>query len=861
MDVDGFWNRLGDHGERTALVLSDRSCVSHADLARRAGDFAAALGRGRLLVAVEMAPSVHAVVAWLGALAGGHAVVPLPAGDGDQRAFVTRRLAPDVVVRPIGGRWRRERGVGDGGDLHPDLAQVMTTSGSTGAGKFVRLSAAAVDSNARSIATSLALGPDDRAALVLPLHYSYGLSVLASHLAAGASVDLGFGSVLDPDFIDRLATSGCTGLSGVPYTFELLEGVGFRERMPATLAVMTVAGGRLEPRLVRLYDETLRRRGGRFHVMYGQTEATARIAVLPPERAADAPDRIGTAIPGGRLHLVDEAGRTIEGAGRVGELVYDGPNVMMGYAEERADLARGPEMAQLATGDLAERDADGLFRIVGRKARFSKIAGLRVGHDALEAMLARSGVEAAVTGDDRGLNVAYVGRDSDETVRREVAKAAGVTLRHVRVAAVPALPRTSAGKIDLPAVRGLFADREKGETIAAAFREAFWPHRVRDGDSFAALSGDSLRYVELSCVLERRLGRIPDGWERMSVAELSRLEPAKPSATTAVRTDLLIRALAILMVVVQHETLWPIPGGAAAMMVLIGFGLARFQMAALAAGQAGRLLRPLLSVLVPYYAIVAGYALAWGEVPWASVFLVGNVGFADPERHSMVPFLYWFVEAYAQTLVLVVAIFAIPRVRALARSDPFAFALALLAAALLIRIAGQGLVRADGRQIFALHWVLHLCAFGWCAAVADTARRRAIVLALALVAMPAVAIAGGNWIGSWVKFGSQVAVIAALLYVPAVRLPARGARIVLAVAVASYPIYLVHRFVPEVLLAPWQGAVPAPVFQAVSVVGGVGLGAVVFALTKALRGRLAIRGMLPKRTPGLSAERRAAGPR
>src|SRR3546814_10281029 len=131
---------------------------------------------------------------------------------------------------------------------------------------------------------------------------------------------------------------------------------------------MTVAGGRLSPELVARYHAHLSRNGKRFFVMYGQTEATARIAYVPPDQLGDNTDRIGVAIPGGELHLVDAKGQTIDADETPGELVYRGPNVMMGYAASRADLGRGADIAELRTGDVAVRDRQGLFRISDRKS-------------------------------------------------------------------------------------------------------------------------------------------------------------------------------------------------------------------------------------------------------------------------------------------------------------------------------------------------------------------------------------------------------------------------------------------------------------------------------------------------------------
>lgn len=851
-----FATGLGARGAAPALLCSDGRSLSYGALEVAVAARAARLPGPGGLVAIAATTTVDTVVAYLAALRTGCAVAMLDPGDAGVLADFRDRFAPDLWLGPD-GTWDGPTGPARGRPVHPDLALILMTSGSTGQAKAVRLSSAAVAANAAAIAGYLGLTPQDRGALILPLCYSYGLSVLNSHLAAGASLLLDAGPVLDPGFVERLRATGCTGLAGVPYSFEMLEGIGFRAATLPDLRCLTVAGGRMAPELIRSYATHMAARGGRFFAMYGQTEATARIAYLPPELAATAPGSIGRAIPGGRLSLVDAHGRPVTAAGVEGELVFHGPSVMMGYAGTRDDLARGPGPAELRTGDLAVRDPDGLFRITGRLRRISKIGGRRIGHGALEAALAADGLSAAVTGDDTRLLAAVVAPlEAAPAIRARLASAAALPAARVEVRAVEALPRLANGKPDLEAVRALLraapapSGPERTPGVLAAFREVFFPRPVGAGDSFAALAGDSLRHLELSLRLEQLLGTLPAGWERMPAGRLGQAAPPRPGSRPEtrrhVRPDILIRAAAILLVVVQHATLWPIPLGSAAMMVLVGFGLARFQREALAAGDLRPLGRTLAMVLVPYAVVLAGYSLAWGKIPWASVFLVGNLGFAEPERYEMLPYLYWFVEAYAQTLVLVGGAFLLPGVRRLARTDPFRLAMAFLAVAVAARFALPHLWPIGGRQIFTLPWVLHLAAFGWCAAVAETPRQRAIVLAAALAVMPLAALDGGNWIGSWLRYGMQVAVIAALLYAPPLPLPRMAAAATLTVAAAGYHIYLTHRFLPELLLPGLARVVPPGVFALVAILGGIALGLAVHRLHQLAR-QVRATGLPPRR--------------
>ncbi|WP_431893863.1 AMP-binding protein [Nonomuraea sp. bgisy101] len=323
-------------------------------------------------------------------------------------------------------------------DPHPDLAVLLTTSGSTGNPKLVRLSHAAVMANARAIAQALRLGPADVAPTSLPLHYSYGLSVLNSHLAVGATVVLTGASLLERPFWRQLAEHHCTSLAGVPYQYEMLRRLRFDPAAYPALTTLTQAGGRLRPELVAEFAAKV----DRFFVMYGQTEATARIAVLPPDRLADRLGSAGLALPGGTLGIED------------GEVVYRGPNVMMGYAETAADLARGDDLGGvLRTGDLGRLDEEGFLFVTGRVKRIAKIFGVRVNLDDVERLLRDCGPVAATGGDDR---VTVWTEGMDPGAREAVARRLGDELRlhwsGFDVRGVDRLPLLTTGKIDYRAL-------------------------------------------------------------------------------------------------------------------------------------------------------------------------------------------------------------------------------------------------------------------------------------------------------------------------------------------------------------------------------------------------------------------------
>ncbi len=365
-------------------IVRDEETITYADLRARGARRAELLGEGRRLVLVEAENTLEPLVTYLAALAAGHVALLSPAGSSQD---VLERYDPDVVHRAGAPEPDRRRD-GSGHLLHPELALLLSTSGSTGSPKLVRLSRRNIASNAVSIAEYLGLTPADRAITTLPFSYCYGLSVINSHLIAGAGIRLTSRSVIEPEFWRQFEEAGCTSFAGVPYTFDLLDNAGFAERDLPALRYITQAGGRLEPERVREYARLGRRRGFDFVVMYGQTEATARMAYLPPHLAEERAGMIGVAIPGGELRL--------ENAGEdgVGELVYRGPNVMMGYAEAPEDLAAASTLAELRTGDLARRHEDGLFEVVGRVSRFVKVFGLRVDLDRVQRLLAGEGIDA-----------------------------------------------------------------------------------------------------------------------------------------------------------------------------------------------------------------------------------------------------------------------------------------------------------------------------------------------------------------------------------------------------------------------------------------------------------------------------------
>jgi long-chain acyl-CoA synthetase len=329
--------------------------------------------------------------------------------------------------------------------VHPDLALLLSTSGSTGSPKLVRLTRSNLVANATSIATYLELDPGERAIQSLPMFYSYGLSVLNSHLVSGGSVVLTPESFLRPAFWQTFDSQECTSFAGIPYMYETLHRLRFDPAAHPSLRTLTQAGGGLKPELISHFHDQCRTCGKRLVVMYGQTEATARISYVPPGRLGEKIGSIGIAIPGGSLNL-----RPIPGMEPSCEMIYRGPNVMMGYAESRADLALGDVLhGELATRDLAVQDEDGYFRLVGRLSRFAKLFGRRISLEEVERNLEREfQAPAAVVEGENRICVFMEGPDggTGDRIAGHLAQFLGVPPKAIDARIVPSLPRTGNGK-------------------------------------------------------------------------------------------------------------------------------------------------------------------------------------------------------------------------------------------------------------------------------------------------------------------------------------------------------------------------------------------------------------------------------
>lgn len=799
-------------------LITPAGGIDHGELRDRVDQAAAelpSLTRGKLLVHLTPGPTVEDIVGYLAVLEAGH--VALVSGPGQGADRLAAAWSPDLTVRD--GVVVEKAATHTPRLIHPDLALLLSTSGSTGSPKLVRLSHENVVANAEAIAAALGLTAADRGITSLPLHYCFGLSVLHSHLAVGGSVALTDGSVLDDELWARV-DAGVTSLAVVPHMVELMETTGVLERDHPSLRAVIQAGGRMAPERARRTAELGRRHGWDLRVMYGQTEATARIAVAAPGLALRAPDAVGSAVPGTEVVLDTSVPEAESGSG---EVVVRGPGVMLGYAEHVDDLALGRMVSELRTGDLGRLE-DGVLRIVGRRSGFVKVLGLRIDLTQVERTLEESGLTACVTGDDHGLRVLVEQPDGEcssavaDLARTVAARTAGLTAGHVLVAAGP-LARLDNGKVDragcdaiVLATRAVssaasarsspfccnvedMASSPDAEGRAAQVGAAIGEVLGRDVEldrSFVEQGGDSLSHVQASTRLTLLLGELPRDWHHRPLRSLSEA-PAAPAPdsrrrwqwlrehTVPIESSVLLRAVAAVIILASHAQLIRFLGGAHTLLVVAGFNAALFGLSATTAAERWRgSTRLIVGLALPTMA-VALVGLSYGRYGWDNVFMVNwLMGDIAHGSHNEL----WFVDALVACTLVVAAVLSIPPVARRWVQDPWPVAFGIVLLALVPRFvilsAFDGVIRGM------MPTVLWLFAVGMALATAHTLRRRLLTLgamAAGIVTFFPDATARNLTI---------LAGVAVLALVPRVRVPTGLVPLISGIAAASLHIYLIQ---------------------------------------------------------------------
>jgi len=419
-------------------ILFGSEVVTYRELRERVDRFAAALASGssepgdRVVMVMENSPLL--VAAYLGTIQAGRCAVPVPptlAGEALERVLhhlearvavlagrSASRLAPHGVRAgvetwleadrdPNGGRAveavlaAADPAAGGPVAVEPDsaLAEILLTSGSTDAPKGVMITHRNIECNTADIIAYLELEATDRAMVVLPFYYCFGLSVLHSHLQAGAAVVLNNSFMFPERVLDDMEAKGCTSFSGVPSTYQVLTRKShFLGRRFPELRMLCQAGGKLPNPYIREIRDAFPH--VRFFVMYGQTEATARLSYLPPEHLDEKLGSIGRGLPSTRLHVERDGVRVRPGRDEVGEIVAEGDNVALGYWRDDEETARYFRGGRLHTGDTARVDAYGFIYVVDRERDFVKCMGHRIATQEIENVIAElpAVVEVAACG-------------------------------------------------------------------------------------------------------------------------------------------------------------------------------------------------------------------------------------------------------------------------------------------------------------------------------------------------------------------------------------------------------------------------------------------------------------------------------
>lgn len=451
--------------DNTALTEETGLQLTYAELQQENEKLASAI-KHRCLVFILCTNTVGAVVGYTACIR--HRVVPLLlAADLDNELLknLVKTYKPDYLWAPSEqilpleegreaytafGYSLYKTGYEAEYELNDGLCLLLTTSGSTGSPKLVRQSYENVFSNACSIAEYLELDDTERPITTLPMNYTYGLSIINSHLLVGACVLLTEKGLMQKGFWEFFREAKATSFGGVPYTYEMLDKLRFSRMKLPSLRTMTQAGGKLQPELHKKFAQFAIDTGRRFYVMYGQAEATARMSYLPYQMSLEKYGSMGIAIPGGKFSLIDIEGKEITEADTTGELVYEGPNVTWGYAECGEDLNKGDERkGRLVTGDMAQRDKEGYYYIVGRKKRFLKIFGNRVNLDEVDRLVKDHfpALDCASAGVDDKMYLFLTKEGYSDEVHRFISEKTGLNSSAFTVRVLSEIPRNDAGKI------------------------------------------------------------------------------------------------------------------------------------------------------------------------------------------------------------------------------------------------------------------------------------------------------------------------------------------------------------------------------------------------------------------------------
>ncbi|NUZ09578.1 AMP-binding protein [Pseudoalteromonas sp. McH1-7] len=424
-----------------SLIVDGERTLNYSQLDTEVQSALSNLPKKKQLIAIVAHNSLPFVIHYLAALRGGHTVLLLDKSKGKEQHQVmltqfhanylidgdlVSHLNPDTVT------------------LAPEIALLLGTSGTTGREKVVKLTFENLTSNCAAITQVLPISKTDCAMASLPFSYSFGLSILHSHLLVGAGIILGQESLMSKSFWQQFTQHNVNSFYGVPFSFEMLFRLGLQRQPLHQLKYMAQAGGRLSGQLWEALKEFCGAQKLPFYAMYGQTEATARMAIMQPDDFLAAPaGAIGKTLPFCKLYIANGE--------KEGELCFEGANIFAGYASSLEDLRECEVSAILKTGDVAHQLDNGMLQIIGRIKRIAKLEGRRINLDDLERQLNQQfNLSCVITSDDKQLRVFICG--SVLGVEKQIAQIAQCHHRNVKVFNIETIPRLSNGKVNYNAL-------------------------------------------------------------------------------------------------------------------------------------------------------------------------------------------------------------------------------------------------------------------------------------------------------------------------------------------------------------------------------------------------------------------------
>ncbi|ALS33329.1 hypothetical protein PTRA_a2216 [Pseudoalteromonas translucida KMM 520] len=545
-----------------AAVESDQK-ITYSLLIEKAEGIASKLGSQRSLILLECTPSIDWLISYVAILLGKHVALMLPPNNEEMASRLGEAFDANFIIKTTNGI-DVEKLSSKKVNLHEDLCLLLSTSGSTGSPKCVKLSYDNIEANTVSIIEYLGIDKQDIGIVNLPTNYSYGLSIVNTHLFCGATIGFNTHAIYTKEFWNFCKEQNATSFAGVPHNFDLLSKINYQQLIPSSIKYFTQAGGKLATNIVSEFASFAKARGCKFFVMYGQTEASPRMSYLPPDMCESNPNSIGIPIPRGEFKVVDDKNKELP-PGEQGELIYNGPNVMMGYAIEKDDLKKDKETFELKTGDIAKKSLDGLYFVTGRMSRFIKVFGNRISLDQIEVMCNEQHFDAICTGVDEKLLIVTRQESKINHINEYFQQHLKLPKSSIKVVFKKEFPTLDTGKFDYNSIKMELtqSNKKNNEQSALSINDTyisiFGELAKNKSYSFFDLGGDSLTFFSISIELEEKLGYLPENWTNISIAGLESL-PKKlinnsntksTSFKNLVNLDSL-RAFACILVVAFH---------------------------------------------------------------------------------------------------------------------------------------------------------------------------------------------------------------------------------------------------------------------------------------------------------------------